>query len=156
MGDGLLAAQKYILSCPWGAQNLEGAVAAIERRRFIVEHSSAERALALAACQWAAQQMESGVSRCGSLVRMLCALSPCLFMIERTLIWLLDMHLCLDMIEAAFFVLAGSKRQELCRLGWSAGEGGLVRMARSPGQPGKCLGMSRATCQHACRSAGQL
>ncbi|CAL8469555.1 g9096 [Coccomyxa elongata] len=63
--DGYLAAQRYIQgpvavseAVAQGLQGLDEVVAAIERRRFITAHCSAERALALAACQWAAQEME--------------------------------------------------------------------------------------------------
>ena len=54
--DGYLAAQRYIQgpaagseAVAGGLQGLDEAVAAIERRRFIAAHCSAERALALAA-----------------------------------------------------------------------------------------------------------
>lgn len=63
--DGFLAAQRYIQGLPGGPnglagtpQSLEEAADSIARRRFIVAHCSPERALALAGCQWAAQETE--------------------------------------------------------------------------------------------------
>ncbi|EIE21484.1 hypothetical protein COCSUDRAFT_48132 [Coccomyxa subellipsoidea C-169] len=63
--DGFLAAQRYIQGLPGGPnglagtpQSLEEAAESIARRRFIVAHCSPERALALAGCQWAAQETE--------------------------------------------------------------------------------------------------
>lgn len=71
VSDGFLAAQRHIQGLAGGSggmagppHTLEEAVAAIERRRFIAAHCSPERALALAGCQWAAQEMEQKVVNC--------------------------------------------------------------------------------------------